>query len=40
MVKKLLKHELQYYIRCLVPVYIVLAVIAFLGRFVLFFEHL
>lgn len=39
MVRKLMKHELQYYVRSLVPVYIVLLVIALMGRFVLFFEQ-
>lgn len=39
MVGKLLKHELKYYIRILTPVYVILAVIALLGRLVLFFEQ-
>lgn len=39
MVGKLLKHELKYYLRILTPVYVILAVIALLGRVVLFFEQ-
>lgn len=38
MVKKLFKHELQYYIRSLLPMYIVLAGVALIGRFIEFFE--
>lgn len=38
MVKKLYKHEMLYYLRSLLPVYIVLAGVALLGRFVEFFE--
>ena len=39
MVRKLFKHELKYYIRSLAPMYIVLAVVALLGRIVFFFEE-
>ena len=39
MVRKLFKHELKYYIRSLAPMYIVLAVVALLGRMVFFFEE-
>ena len=38
MVKKLFKHELQYYLRSLLPVYIVLGGIAVMGRIIAFFE--
>ena len=38
MVRKLFKHELEYYLRSLLPVYIVLGVVALVGRFVMFFE--
>ena len=38
MVRKLFKHELEYYLRSLVPVYAVLGVVALVGRFIQFFE--
>ena len=38
MVKKLFKHELQYYLRTLLPMYIVLGGVALMGRFIEFFE--
>lgn len=38
MVSKLFKHELEYYIRSLVPMYIILGIVAVMGRFVQFFE--
>lgn len=38
MVKKLYKHEMLYYLRSLLPVYIILAGVALVGRFVEFFE--
>lgn len=38
MVRKLFKHELEYYIRSLVPMYIILGIVAAMGRFVQFFE--
>lgn len=38
MVKKLYKHEMFYYLRSLLPVYIVLAGVALVGRFIEFFE--
>lgn len=38
MVKKLFKHEMQYYIRSLLPVFIVLGGVALIGRFIAFFE--
>lgn len=38
MVKKLFKHELEYYLRSLLPVYMVLGGIALIGRIIEFFE--
>lgn len=38
MVKKLYKHEMLYYLRSLAPIYIVLAGVALVGRFIEFFE--
>ena len=38
MVKKLYKHEMLYYIRSLLPVYLILFGVALLGRFIEFFE--
>lgn len=38
MVRKLYKHEMLYYVRSLLPVYIVLAGVAAVGRFIGFFE--
>lgn len=38
MVKKLFQHELRYYIRSLMPVYMILAGVALIGRFIEFFE--
>ncbi len=39
MVKKLFKHECLYYLRVLLPVYIILLAVAALGRGVQFFEN-
>ncbi len=38
MVKKLYKHEMLYYTRSLLPVYLILAGVALVGRFIEFFE--
>ena len=38
MVRKLFKHELQYYVRTLLPMYLVLGGVALMGRFLEFFE--